>query len=223
MKYDAIGFDVDGTLIINIDYCWDAFHERFGVAASIRQKLRHDYMMGEITYTEWGRKDVSIWRKLGISRSDFDRAISEFRLVDGAIETLRTLKKVGLKLFTISGSLDIIVEKVLPDYATLFDYSSFARIIFNQSGVPLDFDPGHPSRLQREDKAVELREVCNRFDVDPEKVAFVGDNDNDVPAVKAAGLGIAFCPKTPRLRNVANATITEPNLRLILPHVLGKA
>ena len=220
MKYKAVGFDVDGTLVENIGYCWETFHERFGVADHIRLVLKKRYFEGRITYNQWGGKEVAIWRELGVTRADFVKVINSMRLSDGIVETLQALRQTGHYLFVLSGTVRIILEQLLPNYASLFDRVVVSDIIFDEAGRPMDFEPGHPLRNVRESKLVELESLCEELGFGLSEIAFVGDNDNDVEILRAVGLGIAFCPRTNRARSAANAVVEAPNLRKVLPHIL---
>jgi len=50
------------------------------------------------------------------------------------------------------------------------------------------------------DKATALRAMCQRMDVLPRHTAFVGDDVNDLVAMKVAGLGIAPLDAVPEVR-----------------------
>lgn len=221
MKYRAVGFDVDGTLVTNITYCWETFHERFGVSESIRRGLRQKYLKGLITYKEWGSREAAIWEALGIKRDDFVRVIRSMRLVEGAVETLRVLKQAGLFLFILSGTIRLILEQLLPDYGALFDRVAVSDIVFGEAQNPVSFDPGHPLRLERENKLAELDSLCEELGMERSELAFVGDNDNDAGVLGAVGLGIAFCPRSSRARRAADVVIEKPDLRKVIPHILG--
>ena len=221
MKYKAVGFDVDGTLIKNIGYCWETFHERFGVADEIRHALKKRYLDGRITYKQWGSKEVAIWRELGVTRADFVKVINSLRLSDGIVDTLQALRQTGHYLFVLSGTVRIILERLLPNYASLFDSVAVSDIIFDEEGRPVDFEPGHPLRDVRENKLLELESLCEELRFELSEVAFVGDNDNDVEILRAVGLGIAFCPRSNRARAAANAVVEAPDLRKVLPHILA--
>ncbi|MCD6327087.1 HAD-IB family phosphatase [bacterium] len=218
----AVGFDVDGTLIINIGYCWETFHDRFGVSQKIRKRLKGRYLDGQITYKQWGSKEIAIWRELGVKRDDFIAVIKSLRLVDGAIETLNVLRQTGLYLFILSGTVSIILEEVFPTHASLFDRVAVSHILFDDAGRPVDFDPGHPLRMERENKAAELESLCQETGFAPEQVAFVGDNDNDVGVLRASGLGIAFCPRSKNAACAADAVVEIPDLKYVLPHILKR-
>lgn len=42
------------------------------------------------------------------------------------------------------------------------------------------------------DKGTALRTLCEEFDLAPEAIAFIGDDINDIPGMRAAG--VSFCP-----------------------------
>ncbi len=221
MKYRAVGFDVDGTLVQNVGYCWETFHERFGVADEIRNALKRRYLEGRITYKQWGSKEIAIWRELGVTRADFVKVINSLRLSDGVVETLHVLRRTGHYLFILSGTIRIILEQLLPNYASLFDMVTVSDIRFDKEGRPVDFEPGHPLRDVRENKLLELESLCEAEKIGLSQVAFVGDNDNDIEILRAVGLGIAFCPRSDNVRTAADAVVEVPDLRNVLPHILA--
>ncbi|MBN1591819.1 MAG: HAD family phosphatase [Candidatus Coatesbacteria bacterium] len=222
MKYRAVGFDVDGTLIKNIGYCWELFHERFGVADRVRLSLKRQYFEGKITYKEWGSREVAIWRELGVTRADFIKVIGSLCLSDGMHETLELLRQSGHFLFILSGTLRIILERLIPDYESLFDYTAVSNIVFDEEDRPNAFEPGHPLREARESKRSELETLCSERGFALSETAYIGDNDNDLEVLEAVGLGIAFCPRNTRVRSAAKVAIENPDLRKVLPHILGR-
>ena len=54
--------------------------------------------------------------------------------MEGAIETIETLKKAGLKLAIISGSINIILDILLPNYEEIFDDIFLSRLYFDEKG-----------------------------------------------------------------------------------------
>ena len=221
MKYKAVGFDVDGTLVKNVSYCWQTFHERFGVSDKVRSILRRRYQEGRITYREWGSKEVAVWRELGVTRKDFTKVINSMRLTDGVAEVLAVLRRTGRYLFILSGTIRMVLEQLLPNYDTLFDLVAVSDIHFDEEGRPVGFNPGHPLRNERENKLLELRSLCRGLQMDVSQVAFVGDNENDAEVLRAVGLGIAFCPKSTSVRAAADVVVDSADLRNVLPHILG--
>lgn len=54
------------------------------------------------------------------------------------------------------------------------------------------------------DKGSGLRKVCELLQIDPARVLAIGDNDNDIPLLKAAGHAIAMGNASPGLKAVAD-------------------
>ena len=53
-------------------------------------------------------------------------------------------------------------------------------------------------------KGVALRQLCAMLQIDPQRVLAVGDNDNDIPLLQAAGYGVAMGNGSPGLKAVAD-------------------
>ncbi len=60
----------------------------------------------------------------------------------------------------------------------------------------------------REDKLVALREICDTLGLDIDEAAYVGDDWPDLPAILAAGLGIAVSNAHTELRSRADHVTT---------------
>ena len=86
------------------------FHE----LGRMRQQM-DDFFSKKITYAEWARHDINMWKEKGVTRDGLKKAIAPLRLMPGALETIQELKKKGMRLAVISGSLDIALEHVLPN------------------------------------------------------------------------------------------------------------
>jgi hydroxymethylpyrimidine pyrophosphatase-like HAD family hydrolase len=70
-----------------------------------------------------------------------------------------------------------------------------------------------------ERKADGLKMIAEREGLELKHCVFVGDNDNDIEAIKAAGLGIAFSPKSDKVRQAADVIIDSGDMRDLLLHL----
>jgi phosphoserine phosphatase len=124
------------------------------------------------------------------------------------------LKRQGRKLSVISGSLNIVLQKLLPEHD--FDYVLINEILFDDRGK---ITGGVPTKFDMVNKAAGLKMIAARENIPLESCAFVGDNFNDIDVMKAAGLGIAFNCRSEELARVADVVITSKDLRGVLKYI----
>ena len=100
-KYKLVCFDVDGTLIDNVTFSWQVFHDYFQTDEHRRADAQRRFFDGEITYMQWAEHDINLWREKNVKKEDFFRALAGLRLMEGAMETLTELKKHGSEIAKI--------------------------------------------------------------------------------------------------------------------------
>ncbi len=75
------------------------------------------------------------------------------------------------------------------------------------------------------DKGSGLQALCDRLQIDPTRVLAIGDNDNDIPMLKAAGYAVAMGNATPGLKAVADwvaPSIEEDGAAVVLEQLVAK-
>ena len=193
--FDLICFDVDGTLVVHPEetIVWEILNRRFTGDDEANQTRFRQYRAGEISYPEWVALDVGDWLRAGATRDEIVAAIGDLRLVGGTHETLAELKRRGYKLAIISGTLDVVIETLLPEHP--FDDVFVNHLDFDAAGrlsgwkaTPYDVDG----------KARAVREIAAREGIPIARCAFVGDAFNDVEAAREAGFSVAFNPEVRR-------------------------
>lgn len=219
MKYKLVAFDVDGTLIDNIIYSWELFHNFFEVDPKKRMDTKESYYKGEISYIDWAKHDIGMWIEKKKSKKDFFNALNhnDAKLMAGALEVLQRLKKAGIKLAIISGSLDIIPEYFIPNYRDIFDYVFLSKLIFDKRGMLVGSEPTEYDMIKKLDA---LQKIARKENISLNECVFIGDHHNDVRIVEKAGLGIAFDPKDENLKKVADVIILKKDLRNVLSHII---
>lgn len=217
MKYKLVVFDLDGTIIDKVDYVWKMIHENLGIEDHPQRiKNRNEFLSGKITYYEWAKYDLDLMARHGADKETIMKVFDKAKVMEGALETLEALKSKGYKIAIISGSMNILLEKLIPDYREIFDHIFINRIIFNEEGEIEDVEV---TPFDMEHKKTGLLELCELEGIDPKETVFVGDHDNDLDIAKAAGFSIAFNSKSRRLNEIADVVIEKKDLREILKYL----
>jgi phosphoserine phosphatase len=217
-RRDGIGivcFDVDGTLVHHAanKTVWQVLNERF-LGSDARNAERFAmFRSGGISYATWVELDITDWIGRGVCRNDIAEVILEtLTPVPGARETMATLRDRGYRLGIISGTIDLTLELLLP--GLVFDAVYTNTIHFAGDGRITGWNA---TRYDVDGKAHALAEVAAGFGLTTRECAFVGDHWNDLSALSAAGLAVAFCPKDDLVRAAADIVIEEGPLTNLLP------
>ena len=199
-----IAFDLDNVLIDG--EAIDEIGKLMGVESEISE-LTKKAMEGDLDF-ETALKERAALLK-GASVENIKEVVSKIPLMEGAEETIAELKKRGYKIATITGSFEIIANRMKDDLG--LDYA-FSNVLHEEKGK-LTGEVSGP--LVTGSKAEILKEIMEMEKVKADESAAVGDGANDVSMLEEAGLGIAFNAK-PVLKEKADVVIEKKDLREIL-------
>lgn len=190
---------------------WEVLNLRYGTSAETMRERYRMYREGEITYAQWVKLDAEVWLEAGATRRDIVDAVGEFRMVDGATDTVHELKRRGYKLGVISGTIDVVLDTLFPDHP--FDDVFTNELHFDDDGrlrswraTPFD---GHGKRRA-------LEEIAGKHNIPLERTAFIGDGENDVPLLGLPGYFVAYQPKAAELERGADLVIKDEGLHGLL-------
>lgn len=207
LKYPLICFDLDGTLVDDTIYIWKTLHETFQTNAAIRKASFDDYFANRITYQEWFEIDLKLLKEAGATQKSILQIIDGLRPMAGALELLQLLRQRGHKIALISGSLDIVVHRLFPEFQ--FDHLLINKLFFYEDGT---IKGGEHTPFDIEGKAHGLQAICDLENLPIKRTVFIGDNENDIHIAKAAGFSIAFNCKSENLRAICDVELPKNKL-----------
>lgn len=202
-----VAFDLDGVLVDG-GGSWVTVHQGLGTLAE-SQRNGIDYFSGKISFGEWAKKDVSLWKGVGIEK--LKGILYTTRFMDGIEKTIPRLKK-NYKLAIISGGLKLLAQHVQELYD--IDYCYGNELLVRRGKVAgikhtVDFDA----------KGSILRRIAQDAGISTKECAAVGDYLNDIPMFREAGYSIAFDPKSPEVAQCASQVVYEKNLARLLDYL----
>ncbi|OYT54873.1 MAG: phosphoserine phosphatase [Candidatus Altiarchaeales archaeon ex4484_2] len=205
-RFSLVAFDLDGVLVDGTG-SWSDVHKALGTDGLSRSHGR-DFYNGRITFDEWARKDTDLWK--GVDFEKIKEALYKTTLMNGAEETINTLRDWGYRTAIISGGLQILADRVREDLG--IDYAVANRLLFNDNKLC-----GIDQRVDFKGKGRILEKIIKENGIERDESVAVGDYINDIPLFEAAGYSIAFNPKDDKLLAYADEIILEKDLTKILP------
>lgn len=199
-----IAFDLDNVLIDG--EAIDEIGKIMGVEAEISE-ITKKAMEGDIDFETALKERVALLK--GASVENIEEVVSNIPLMEGAEETIAELKNRGYKIATITGSFEIIANRMKDDLG--LDYA-FSNILHEEEGK-LTGEVSGP--LVKGSKAEVLKEIMEMENIKAEETAAVGDGANDVSMLEEAGLGIAFNAK-PILKEKADVVVEKRDLKELI-------
>jgi len=196
-------FDMDGTLLQGRF----ALHlaDRVG-----RSRQLHELMdNAEMSAEERSRRIAAVFAD--VPRAAFEQTAREAPLMSGARETVVALRKLGYQAGIITDSYSVASEIVR---RRVFADFSIAHHIKFHHGIctgRLTFSPamfhaqGCPKHIYCKRNA--MVHLMNKLGIGPQHVLAVGDSENDICMLEAAGRSVAIRPTTQRVRDAAKCVV----------------
>jgi HAD superfamily phosphoserine phosphatase-like hydrolase len=164
---------------------------------------------------------VKLFRAKGLCRSDFTTIANGLSVTPGFRKTMQVLKENGIKVAIVSGGIDTLLEVMVPDYKSIFENRVYInRFVFDEKGLVVGVDA---TDYDFAGKVEAIEKICVQEGFRMDEVVFVGDSRNDNYVLGKVGCTIAFMPTSEKLKDHADAIISEPDLEQLLEHVLGSS
>lgn len=159
----------------------------------------------------------------GVPKDVFERTARELPLVNGAMETIVTLRKLGFRVGIVSDSFRIATEIVRRRVYADFSVSNIIRFRDGIASGEVEQCPiwsppePHSGCLEHEGcKGNAVRHLTERLGIRRKYVVAVGDSRNDICMFGQSGLAVAFEPKGNAVRDAAQHAISG-DMRSLVP------
>ena len=199
--------DMDSTMIGQ--ECIDELADYAGVKSEVAD-ITARAMRGELDFAPALRERVALLK--GLPAAVIERVLAErISLTPGGPALIATMRANGAYTCVVSGGFTAFTASLAAQVG--FDEQRANTLLVDAAGL-LTGEVAEPI-LGRDAKRDTLLELRGRLRLAPADTLAVGDGANDLPMVKAAGLGVAYHGK-PVLRQAAGACIDHGDLTALL-------
>ena len=203
-------FDLDNVIIDG-----EAIDE-IGKLANVEEdiaEITEKAMQGEIDFETSIKDRVQLLE--GTPIEDIEKLADELPLMDGACKTIDCLKKRDVDVAIISGSFDVVAEKVKDKLGVETVYTNS----FTVEDGKLTGEVTGP--LVSGSKLDVLKDHVEKAGITLDEVVAVGDGANDISMIESAGCGIAFNAKD-SVKEIADVVVEEKDLCKVLCEILNQ-
>ena len=113
MNHDkTLILDLDGT--VTTHSTWVALNTAMGVTPEQDDELFQQYVNGSLPYIDWTKKLIDIYHSnhSPLTKQELVQLADEIELRTDAKEFVQSAKEKGYKVILVSGSIDVLVERV---------------------------------------------------------------------------------------------------------------
>lgn len=185
--------DVKGLLVMDVDSTLieeeviDLLGEHAGFGREIAQ-ITEDAMNGQLDFKEALMKRVALLK--GLPVSIFDKVYQDIHFQKGARELVENLHKYSFKVGLVSGGFHETVDRLAQELDIDYVMANRLEVMHGELTGRTIGDV-----VSKETKLNKLLDWAKENHLDLSQTVAVGDGANDLPMIKAAGVGIAFCAK----------------------------
>ena len=170
-------------------------------------------MQGEIDFETSIKDRVQLLE--GTSIEDIEKVAEDLPLMPGACKTVKCLKDKDVDVAIISGSFDVVADKVSDKLGVDTVYTNS----FTVEDGKLTGEVTGP--LVSGSKLDVLKDHVEEAGITLDEVVAVGDGANDISMIESAGFGIAFNAKD-SVKEIADVVVEEKDLCKVLCEILDQ-
>ena len=203
-------FDLDNVIIDG-----EAIDE-IGKLANVEEDIAaitEKAMQGEIDFETSIKDRVQLLE--GTSIEDIEKVADDLPLMNGACKTIECLKEKDVDVAIISGSFDVVADKVKDKLGVETVYTNS----FTVEDGKLTGEVTGP--LVSGTKLDVLNDHVEKAGITLDEVVAVGDGANDISMIESAGCGIAFNAKD-SVKEIADVVVEGKDLCKVLDEILNQ-
>lgn len=202
-KTQAVVFDFDGTLTTNKinRTTWENIWIALGYSEKDCQELHKRFNQKEISHTEWCKITEEKFKERNLHKKCVENISSKIHLIKGVRNTFKKLSDDGIKIYIVSGSIDLIIKKVLGDRAQYIEEIKANHFKFDSDGFLTEIVG---TKYDFEGKAYFISQVSEELNISPKDILFVGNSINDRFAYRSGARTLCI---NPNLTDPSNNTV----------------
>ena len=189
--------DVDSTLVQ--EEVIDLLGEEAGVGQEVAE-ITERAMRGELDFRQALNERVATLK--GLPESIFDKVYARIHFNKGAKKLVDKLHARGFKVGLVSGGFHETVDRLAAEAGIDYVKANHLEVVYGEI-------------VTKDVKVAKLKDWAAENGLELSQTIAMGDGANDLPMIKTAGIGIAFCAK-PIVREQAPYQITEPDLYKVI-------
>ena len=199
-----VQLDVDSTFIQQ--EAIELLAAKAGVLEEV-SRITAAAMRGELDFAQSLVARVALLQ--GLSEDSIVQVRQEIILTDGAADLVALLHQKGHYVSLVSGGFTNILQPMVDELKIDFYRANTLEVVDGElTGKVMG------AIVDRNAKAVALREFATACSVDLSNTVAIGDGANDLDMMEIAGVSIAFNAK-PIVEAAADYSINEPSLRSV--------
>jgi len=189
---------MDDTLISQNS--WYKLNLAVGITDAEDMQMYTDFVNGSLTYEQWIKQLSKLYLNRGqATKEKITQTLSEFTLMEGAEATVKYLQEKSYQIAIISGSFDVLVEKVSQQLGVKL-YKANTKIMFDETGYFKEFVSAGD---EQHAKLSHLQQFCDELGISIDNCVCIGDGANDLELFKATGKGVTFPDALPEVQAAA--------------------
>jgi phosphoserine phosphatase/DNA-binding HxlR family transcriptional regulator len=222
LPYLAVLFDLDGVVFKKPDIesadekvsvsTWDVLFRDLGIYSE-HERLKELYKRKQFkTYKDWTDAACKVLQDHGLDELRFTNVLLKREFTKGAKRTFEVLNNNGIETGVVTGSFAQLARRAV-EKLQIGRTLAHCDLHFDETGKLVSWT----NEYSDYDDKIALVEWFERTcGIDPTRIAYVGDDVNDIPVFRKVGLPIAFNATKKSVEDAAKVVVHGDDLSEIL-------